>query len=227
MPFAIILIGIMLISSGARNRAGQLGALIANDFSGQSNFFIWVAAIGAVGATGYYEPMKPVSRLFLFLVLLSMLLSNKGFFANLLDAIQNFQAPAPSSTTDTGAATADPGSGITGAAGTDNPSIAQTEADLLAKWTSFDKIPGSTPLPTDFDPLKQGGAPMGMPDTVKTIGDFNSWWAKLPDTAQTGPSKQNPNIVQGQPNSRANDVLNRNLGTWMPSTFQFFQGLGG
>jgi hypothetical protein len=208
----------MLISSGARNRASQLGALIANDFSGANNFFAWVAAIGAVGAVGYYEPMRPVSRLFLFLVLLSMLLSNKGFFPNLLSAVQNFQPPPPSSNSDVGAATADPGTGITGPVQTDNTAIPQTEADLIAKFGSLDKVPDATPIPKDI--LGGAGLPLSAPDTLKSIGDFKKWWNSLPQTAQTGPSKENPNIQPGQPNSSANDFLNRNLSTLMPDLFQ-------
>ena len=227
MPFVIVLIGIMLISSGARNRASQLGALIANDFSGSGNFFAWVAAIGAVGAVGYYEPMKPVSRLFLFLVLLSMLLSNRGFFANLLDAVQTFEAPAPAANADVGASTADPGAGITGAPTADNTTVPLSENDLIQKFGSLDKVPNATPIPNDF--LGGKGLPLGAPDTLKTIGDFKSWWNKLPQTANTGPSKDNPNIMPGQPNSSANDFLNRNLSTLMPNLFQgtmSFFGIG-
>lgn len=233
MPFIVILIGIMLISSGARNRASQLGALITNDFSGQNNFFIWIAAIGGVGAVGYYEPLRPVSRLFLFLVLLSMLLSNKGFFTNLMSAVQNFQAPAPSSVSDTGAATADPGTGITGPVQSDNTAIQQSTADLISKYgaawmDATSGAPATTPLPTDFL-SEAGGPPLSMPSSVTTLGAFNSWWNSLPETAQTGPSKQNPNIMPGQPNSSANNYLNKQLGTLMPSLFQgtmSFFGIG-
>lgn len=222
MPFAIILIGILLISSGARNRAAQLGGLLAGDFSGSDNFFYWVGAVGAVGAVGYYGPLRAVSRLFLFLLLLSMMLSNQGFFAQLISAIQNFQAPAPATVADTGQATADPGAPVTGGTTTDS-TAPSTLADLTAKYGDISKAPANTPIPSDLS-VPPAAAAAG----IATIGDLGKWYNALPMTATTGPSQANPNVATGQPNTPANNFLTGNLGTLGPDLYQgmsdFFGG---
>lgn len=107
MPLALLLIGAVLIVSGIRNTSSQLGTLLAGDFSGPGNFFYWVAAIGVIGGVGYYSPLRNASRLFLFLVVLSMLLADKGVFAQLQAAVSSVQPPQPSGEAASGQATTD------------------------------------------------------------------------------------------------------------------------
>lgn len=85
MPFALVTIGLMMIVSGARNTYEQLGAQLVTDFRG---FIWWIAAIIAIGALGYVPQFKPFSRALLVLVLIIMVLHNRGFAQNFLGALQ-------------------------------------------------------------------------------------------------------------------------------------------
>lgn len=86
MPFALVLLGLILIISGVKNTHRALGQSLVDDFTGPGNFFYWVGAIGAVGAVGYWEKARPLSHAFLVLILVAMVLSNGGFFARLQEA---------------------------------------------------------------------------------------------------------------------------------------------
>lgn len=87
MPFALILVGLILIIASARGTLKDLGALLKGDFTGANNFFIWLIALGVVGMIGYYRPAEKFSRAFMALILLAMILSNGGFFRKLVDAL--------------------------------------------------------------------------------------------------------------------------------------------
>lgn len=72
----------MLIIVGVNNRLGELGGLIKEDFvpsDGAIGFPIWIVAIFAIGSLGYVRSLKPVSNAFLVLVMIGLILSNRGF----------------------------------------------------------------------------------------------------------------------------------------------------
>lgn len=96
MPFALAIVGIVLIIAGVRDKISDLGTLVKGDFSGDGNFLNWVAAIGIVGGVGYIPALRGVSRAFLGLILVVMLLSDRGFMAQLAAAIDT-AAPSPAS----------------------------------------------------------------------------------------------------------------------------------
>lgn len=81
MPFALVIIGLIMIVSGARNTHAALGRELQNDFTGPGNFITWVVAFGVVGSLGYIQALEKPSRYFMALILISMMLSNEGFFA--------------------------------------------------------------------------------------------------------------------------------------------------
>lgn len=89
MPFVLVFIGLLLLVAGVRGTHTQLFGLIKGDFTGSGNFIYWVVAILAVGAVGYIKPIKPVSDAFLVLILIVMVLSNKGFFNQFMNQIQS------------------------------------------------------------------------------------------------------------------------------------------
>lgn len=89
MPFALALIGLLLVVTGFQNTHKQLGSQIASEFSGSNNFIYWVAALGAVGALGYIKPLEPFSRAFLVLIIVSIFLANKGFFTQFNNALKS------------------------------------------------------------------------------------------------------------------------------------------
>lgn len=80
MPFALITLGLLMIVTGARNTHAQFGQQVANDVTGPRGFLVWLLAIGSVGALGYIKDLRQFSHYFLALILISMILSNKGFF---------------------------------------------------------------------------------------------------------------------------------------------------
>jgi hypothetical protein len=95
MPFALLVIGVVLIVSAINGTQSQLVLMLRRDFTGTGNFVYWLAALLAIGAIGYIEKLKPVSDGFLVLVILVLLLSRGnpkfnsagGFFKQLTTAL--------------------------------------------------------------------------------------------------------------------------------------------
>ena len=107
MPFALVFIGLMMIVSGARDTHQAFGAQLTKDFTGPGNFTYWLVALGGLGAIGYIDKIRPLSHAFMALVIISMILSNGGFFAKFTAAIQGGPiAPEPGSTSGGSAAAA-------------------------------------------------------------------------------------------------------------------------
>lgn len=92
MPFALIVIAVVLVVAGARGRTDKLKELLLGDFSGEGNFINWIIAIFGAGAIGYAPEARQFSRVFMALIILSMLLAKKGFFAKFMDAVNNTKA---------------------------------------------------------------------------------------------------------------------------------------
>lgn len=88
MPFALIFIGVLTIVVGARGTYAQFGQLLASEFTGTNNFVYWFLAIFGVGALGYVDSLRTISRLLLVMVLLVLILANKGFFNQFKTALQ-------------------------------------------------------------------------------------------------------------------------------------------
>ncbi len=94
MPFALVVIGLLMIVTGARNTQDDFANELRADFTGppQGNFIWWLAAIGSVGAVGYYKPLAPLSNAFLVLIIIVMILAQSkngggGFFGQLQTAL--------------------------------------------------------------------------------------------------------------------------------------------
>ncbi len=87
MPFVFGIIGIILIVSGVRGTVTgsnpNLVGLVKADLTGQPNYTEWMIAIFAVGALGYVPQFKTFSRAFMTAIVIGLILSNKGFFAQL------------------------------------------------------------------------------------------------------------------------------------------------
>lgn len=109
MPFALVTLGILFIVTGVRNTYAAFGQQIVGDFTGPNNFTYWVVALGAVGSLGYIEPLKPISRSFMALLVISFVLKNGGVFDKFTQALQSGpvhtteNTTAPTSTTESGA----------------------------------------------------------------------------------------------------------------------------
>lgn len=108
MPFALVVIGMVLIITGLRNTYAQLGTTLYGDLIPFSKFAL---AIVAVGALGYIPELRRFSHWFLALIIIAMVLANKGFFQRFSQALAlGPQAPPQNASSGTGApanATAD------------------------------------------------------------------------------------------------------------------------
>jgi hypothetical protein len=89
LPYAILAIGLVLVASAYQGTTAALGRELREDFTGPGNFFFWIASIMAVGAVGYYAPARPAAKAFLVLILLAMVLSNRGVFAQVQSALES------------------------------------------------------------------------------------------------------------------------------------------
>ena len=86
MPFALAVIGIVLIIAAVRDKQQELFDLVKGDFQGDGTsrgFITWFFAIAVIGAIGYIEELRPLSRAFLVLVIVVLFLKNGGVFQEL------------------------------------------------------------------------------------------------------------------------------------------------
>jgi len=91
MPIFILFVGILLVVVGINNKIPEFIGLVKEDFRPTENvagFHIWILAIFVAGSLGYIKQLKPVANAFLVLIIIGLLLSNKGFFAQFKSAIE-------------------------------------------------------------------------------------------------------------------------------------------
>ena len=92
MPFVLLIIGVTLLVAGVQNTQGNLFALVQGDFVNKPSFLPWIVALLAVGLLGYIDAIRSLMRAFLILIIIGILLSNKGFFAQLSAALKPYTA---------------------------------------------------------------------------------------------------------------------------------------
>lgn len=157
MPFALLMIGVVLIISAINNTQSQLVVLLKNDFTGQANFIYWIAALLIIGAIGYVEKLKPVSDGFLVLVILVLLLSRGnpqfnsagGFFKQLQAALGTTGNTGVSvGIGGTGVSVGVGGGGVGGAVSCPPNAICDTQGRVIGSVP-----PGGAPVPF---PIPQG-----------------------------------------------------------------------
>lgn len=89
MPYAIILIGAVLLVSGIRGTYADLWNLVRGDFTGTDSFLAWVAAIAVIGGIGYIPKLKPLSIALLTLLLLVLVISRQKS-GGVFEKLQNY-----------------------------------------------------------------------------------------------------------------------------------------
>jgi hypothetical protein len=92
MPFALAVIAIVLVIVGARGMGNirKLRDLLVGDFTGEHNFLTWVFAIGIIGIIGYLPGLEKISRAFLVLLFVVLILGTRGsFLAKIQDAFRS------------------------------------------------------------------------------------------------------------------------------------------
>lgn len=110
MAFVLVAVGLLMVITGFKGTYQQFGAQVTSDFTGSQPFTYWLAAIGAIGLVGYVDALRTFSRLFMALILMAMILANKGFFAKFTAALKAGPT-APSGGTGSPGAPAQSGSG--------------------------------------------------------------------------------------------------------------------
>lgn len=113
MPYALIIIGVVMVVTAAQNTHSQLATQLKGDFIGEQNFTKWIIAIGGVGTLGYVEDLRGLSRAFMALIVIALFLSNTGVIARFNEAINKGPATIPSPNT-VGASTMAPKGDTTG-----------------------------------------------------------------------------------------------------------------
>ena len=105
MPFVLIIVGVVFLVSGVRGTSSELLSLLRSDFTGPNNFLYWLLSILVIGAIGYIEPLKPVSRAFLALLIVVLFLTagntkngGGGFFAQFNSQLFTPNPSTPSTT---------------------------------------------------------------------------------------------------------------------------------
>jgi hypothetical protein len=96
VPYILIAVGIILFVTAIKGTTGKLGEYLGEDIFGARGYIYWIVAIFVVGAIGYIKPLQKLSDSFILLLVLVLLLGNKGFFAQFNAAIKEI---GPSHTT--------------------------------------------------------------------------------------------------------------------------------
>jgi hypothetical protein len=119
MGLPLLVIGLLMVIVGGRGTYAQFGQQVASEFQGQGSFTYWLIAIAAVGSIGYFPQVRIISRYLMALIIISIFLAHKGFFAQFQAALAKGPI-APN-------ALAQPGSNVTSAqSGAISPSQALT-----------------------------------------------------------------------------------------------------
>jgi len=87
MPYGLVIIGLLMIITGINNTYSQFASQLQSDFTGSKSFIVWIIALGSVGALGYIKDLRTFSHYFMALILISMVLANKGVFAQFQAAL--------------------------------------------------------------------------------------------------------------------------------------------
>jgi hypothetical protein len=95
MPFAFAIVGIVLLIAGVRDKQDELYETVKGDFTGKGSYVAWMVSILIIGGLGYIEQIRPISRAFLVLILVGLIIRNGGFFQKFN---QQVFAPLPSGT---------------------------------------------------------------------------------------------------------------------------------
>jgi hypothetical protein len=91
MPIFILIVGVLLVAAGINNKIPDLVSLIKSDFTKTGDiqpFQIWVIAIFVAGSLGYIKAFKGVANAFLVLIMVTLIIGNKGFFDKFMQALK-------------------------------------------------------------------------------------------------------------------------------------------
>jgi hypothetical protein len=99
MPFALAVIGIMFLTAGVRGTSDKLLTLLKGDLL-DGDFIYWIISIAVIGSLGYVDELRPLSRAFLALIILVLILAEDksstsgGLFDKFQDSIEEISGKA-------------------------------------------------------------------------------------------------------------------------------------
>lgn len=144
MPFVLIVVGIILLVTAIQGTTGQLGSMLVQDTFGTGGYVYWFVAIIVIGAVGYVKQLKTLSDMGMFLVVLVLFLSHKGFFQQFnaeIGKIKSGGTAATGSALAPASAASDASSVATTPAAPATPANpVQSGAGAMFDWRSY--IPG-------------------------------------------------------------------------------------
>jgi hypothetical protein len=118
----LFVLATLLIVTGIRENQKALMDQVRIDFTGSGNFFYWVLAVSLIGALGYIDSFRTVSRVAIGLIVLVFIISHEGFFAKLQEGIRGIQFPGSASRSVEGEANiATPQNAVPGGVGKEGP----------------------------------------------------------------------------------------------------------
>lgn len=105
MPFALLILGAVLLVAAVRGTQDDLFTLVKGDFTGNGNFLYWVVVLLIIGAVGYIPKLKPLSDAFLVLMVVVIFIKagnpqsgTGGFFSKFTSAIGSTSATQQTTT---------------------------------------------------------------------------------------------------------------------------------
>jgi hypothetical protein len=143
MPFALVLIGLMLIATGVQDTYVAMGSQLKKDFTGPQSFTMWAVAMIMLGMLGYIEQLRRLSWLFMFLVVLALFLSQGTDFLGKLQSSISKGPISPPHPTTPGTATAAAGVGSALKTITDSPATLLTPLAPVALGAKALELGGS------------------------------------------------------------------------------------
>lgn len=125
MIYAILLIGLAMVTAGLKGTGHELGQQLQSDLIGSGGFVLWIAAVLTIGALGFIGPLRQTSRYLIVLLGVVLVLRNGGIWQAAQQALSDASTigPAPAVTLPAiasstgGATTAVTGGGSSGGGG--------------------------------------------------------------------------------------------------------------
>ena len=93
MPFALVFVGLLLVITGFQNTYAAFGKQVQGDFTGSGSFLYWMISIILVGSIGYIKELQGLSRAFMVLIVIALILNvykkNPNFFSSINSGISS------------------------------------------------------------------------------------------------------------------------------------------
>lgn len=130
MPFALTTIGALLIVTGFQDTYKAFFTQLEGDFTGTQSFIYWFLSLIIIGAIGYVDEFKTISRAGMTLVIIGMIFANKSAFSNFSSAIEQGSTSPVNAPGD-----AVQGSSNNGSGGSSAGSTSDSSGDIVGEAT--------------------------------------------------------------------------------------------